>query len=67
MLVISHQEGDILQIGDDVRIMVRQVKGGWVRLCIDAPREVQITRVTSQPPAVQAEEPTVVRRRRAVR
>jgi carbon storage regulator len=61
MLVISHQEGDILQIGDDVRIMIRQVKGGWVRLAIDAPREVPIQRVQPTPPAEGG--PTVVRRR----
>jgi carbon storage regulator len=66
MLVISHQEGDILQIGDDVRIMIRQVKGGWVRLAIDAPREVPITRIQppEPPPPV---EPTVVRKRRSER
>lgn len=45
MLVITHQEGEILQIGPDIRILIRRVKGGWVRLCIDAPREIAIQRV----------------------
>lgn len=45
MLVITHQEGEILQIGSDIRILIRRVKGGWVRLCIDAPREVLVQRI----------------------
>lgn len=45
MLVITQQEGEILAIGGDIKIMIRRVKGGWVRLCIDAPREVAITRI----------------------
>jgi carbon storage regulator len=45
MLVITTQEGEAIQIGEDVRILVRRVKGGWVRLCIDAPREIPIQRI----------------------
>lgn len=45
MLVITQQEGEILEIGDDVRILIRRVRGGWVRMAIDAPREVSIRRV----------------------
>lgn len=45
MLVITQQEGEILEIGGNIRIMIRRVKGGWVRLCIDAPREVAIQRI----------------------
>jgi len=55
MLVITTQEGEAIQIGEDVRILVRRVKGGWVRLCIDAPREIPIQRVEAPPaPGPQA-------------
>ncbi len=45
MLVLTQKEGEILQIGDDVRIYIKRVKGNWVRLCIDAPREVALLRI----------------------
>jgi hypothetical protein len=76
MLVIKMQEDDMLVIGDDVRIYVRQVAGSGVKLCIDAPREVVITRLAApreaapgervDPSAVPQGEPTerVARARR---
>jgi carbon storage regulator len=45
MLVLTQKEGEILQIGDDIRIHIKRVKGNWVRLCIDAPREVPLLRI----------------------
>ena len=45
MLVLTQKEGEILQIGDDVRIYIKKVKGNWVRLCIDAPREISLQRI----------------------
>ncbi len=45
MLVLTQKEGEVLQIGDDVRIYIKRVKGNMVRLCIDAPREIPILRV----------------------
>jgi hypothetical protein len=47
MLVIKMQEDDMLVIGDDIRVYVRQVSGGGVKLCIDAPREVAVTRLAA--------------------
>ena len=52
MLVLTHKEGEVLQIGDDIRIHVKRIKGNWVRLCIDAPRNVELRRLS----AVEAEE-----------
>ncbi len=52
MLVLTQKEGEILQIGDDIRIYIKRVKGNWVRLCIDAPREVPLLRI----PVEKAEE-----------
>lgn len=45
MLVLTQKEGEVLQIGDNVRIYIKRVKGNWVRLCIDAPREVTLLRI----------------------
>ena len=45
MLVLTQKEGEILQVGDDVRIFIKRIKGHWVRLCIDAPADVQLTRI----------------------
>ena len=46
MLVLTHKEGEVLQIGDDIRIHVKRIKGNWVRLCIDAPRSVELRRLS---------------------
>ena len=51
MLVLTQKEGEILQVGDDVRIYIKRIKGNWVRLCIDAPPEVKLHRI----PAPQLE------------
>ena len=72
MLVITQKEGEILQIGPDIRIMIRRAKGGWVRFCIDAPRSVDIQRIAAPEP-VEPEEsneiavPDVVLRRKGER
>ena len=47
MLVLTHKEGEVLQIGDDIRIHVKRIKGNWVRLCIDAPRNVELRRLSA--------------------
>jgi len=45
VLVLTHKEGEILEIGPDVRIYIKRVKGNWVRLGIDAPKGVALNRV----------------------
>lgn len=71
MLVITQQEGEILQIGDDIRILIRRVRGGWVRIAVDAPREIPIQRIVppmpeplDEPGANVPAEAVIVRRRR---
>ena len=49
MLVLTQKEGEVLQLGDDIRIYIKRVKGNMVRLCIDAPREIPIVRVPATP------------------
>jgi carbon storage regulator len=49
MLVMSHREGEVLEIGPDIRIYIKRVKGRWVRLGIEAPRDVVLNRVRASP------------------
>lgn len=44
MLVLSRKVGQSLRIGDDVLVKVVEVRGQQVRLGIEAPEEVSITR-----------------------
>ena len=44
MLVLSRKSGESIQIADNISITVTEVKGGRVRLSIDAPRSVRIVR-----------------------
>lgn len=44
MLVLSRKTGETIQIGDDIFVSVVEVKGGRVRLSIDAPKDVRILR-----------------------
>ena len=53
MLVLTHKEGEVLEIGTDIRIHVKRIKGNWVRLCIEAPREVPLRRLSVAEAAAQ--------------
>lgn len=44
MLVLSRRDNQKIFIGDDITITLVEVKGGRVRIGIDAPREVLIRR-----------------------
>ncbi|HFL2188237.1 carbon storage regulator CsrA [Pseudomonas putida] len=44
MLVIGREVGEIIMIGDDIRIMVLQAHDGVVRIGVEAPREVTVHR-----------------------
>ena len=44
MLVLSRRKGEAIQIADDIFVTVSEVKGGRVRLSIDAPKSVRILR-----------------------
>ncbi|MCB9743046.1 MAG: carbon storage regulator [Alphaproteobacteria bacterium] len=57
MLVLTQKEGEILQVGEDVRIYIKRIKGNWVRLCIDAPREIELKRIPAPKGAQRQERP----------
>jgi carbon storage regulator len=44
MLVLTRKPGEGILIGDDVSIKIIEVKGGTIRIGIDAPRDKKIYR-----------------------
>lgn len=44
MLILTRKLGEIIRVGDDVTIRVLEVRGGQVRLGIEAPDDVRIYR-----------------------
>ena len=44
MLVLSRMKGQVITIGDNIRITIVEVRGDKVRVGIDAPRDVQVLR-----------------------
>lgn len=44
MLVLTRKEGEGIIIGDNIKITVVEMKGGGVRIGIDAPRELKVHR-----------------------
>ncbi|MFC1676444.1 carbon storage regulator CsrA [Planctomycetota bacterium] len=44
MLVLSRQKDESIMIGDDVEIVIVDVRGDKVRLGITAPREISVHR-----------------------
>lgn len=44
MLVLSRERDETIVIGDDIRITVVDIRGGKVRLGIEAPKDVPVHR-----------------------
>lgn len=44
MLVISRKQGQQIEIGDEVRIVILQIRPGTVRIGIQAPDSVRVLR-----------------------
>jgi carbon storage regulator len=44
MLILTRRIGESLMIDDDVKVMVLGVKGGQVRIGIEAPKQVTVHR-----------------------
>ena len=52
MLVISRRIGEEIMVGENVRWVVSSVSGNRVKLCIEAPESVRVTRPEVTPPEV---------------
>ena len=44
MLVLSRKTGESIQIAENIFVTVSEVKGGRVRLSIEAPRNIRVLR-----------------------
>lgn len=44
MLVLGRKPGEYIMIGDNIKVKVVKSENGDLRLAIDAPREITITR-----------------------
>lgn len=44
MLIITRREGETIVIDHDIRVTVLAVKGGQIKIGIDAPEDVDIVR-----------------------
>lgn len=44
MLVLTRKPGEGITIGPNIRVMVLEIRGGQVRLGVDAPRTIEVHR-----------------------
>ncbi|MBA3536088.1 MAG: carbon storage regulator CsrA [Tatlockia sp.] len=44
MLILTRRQGEVLVIGDNITISVKNIKGNQVRLGIEAPKELSVHR-----------------------
>jgi carbon storage regulator len=44
MLILTRKAGEVITIGDNIQVQVLSIKGGQVRIGVDAPREVVVNR-----------------------
>ncbi len=59
MLILSRKTNESIVIGDNIRITIASVRGRYVRLGIEAPREVSIYREELTSDAGLPDEPLV--------
>ena len=53
MLILTRKPGEIITIGEDIQIHVLNIKGGQVRIGIDAPRHIAVNREEVIQPSLQ--------------
>lgn len=44
MLILSRRSGESIRIGDEVTITILQIKGGQIKIGINAPKEIAVHR-----------------------
>ena len=53
MLVLTRKTGEVITIGDNIQVRVLAIKGGQVRIGVDAPRQVSVNREEVLRPQVE--------------
>ena len=56
MLVLSRQKDEVIWIGDDIRIMIVDIRGDKVRVGIEAPSHIPVNRAEVRDIIKQEEE-----------
>ncbi|XZE22612.1 carbon storage regulator [Pirellulaceae bacterium SH449] len=67
MLVLSRKEGERIQIGDNITLVVSKVSGNRVTIGIEAPRDVKVVRGELGETGASAGEPATAALPAAVR
>lgn len=49
MLILTRKQGESITIGDDIKVTILDVKGKYVRVGIEAPRELAVHRQEISP------------------
>ncbi|PKN10769.1 MAG: carbon storage regulator [Deltaproteobacteria bacterium HGW-Deltaproteobacteria-7] len=44
MLILTRKQGESITIGDDIKVTILDVKGKYVRVGVEAPRELPVHR-----------------------
>ncbi len=44
MLILTRRPQEVLRVGDNIKVHVLEVKGGQIRLGVEAPREIPVYR-----------------------
>ena len=44
MLILTRKKGESLHIGDNIKIVITEIKGGDVRIGVDAPKDIEVHR-----------------------
>jgi carbon storage regulator len=57
MLILSRKIGETILVGENIRIMVVQVRGKQVRLGIEAPPELLVLRTEEKPDSGKEPQP----------
>lgn len=57
MLILTRKHGESITIGDDIKITILDVKGKYVRVGVEAPRNMAVHRQES-PPVEKEDEAT---------
>lgn len=48
MLVLKRKEGQVIEVGSDIKIILKEIRRGHVKIMISAPDDVQIKRADSE-------------------